>query len=210
MTNRKNSRRWSPPSFLCIAGLLLMLLVAPGCSRKASAPVTPPIQSAAKPPSDSAPQAVTPSVIPPPKPVHMESVPVSKAPVAPNNLDLGIKSFRAGEFEEAAQYFEDYVGTGANMENRDLALFHLFLARTLMGNSGKNLRKAGDALKRLVNEFPKSQYRNSAELIAGLQAQIENMKSDVKEKETRIKQLNDELQKLKEIDLQRRPSRPPY
>jgi hypothetical protein len=34
------------------------------------------------------------------------------------------------------------------------------------------------------------------------------MRSDNKEKEARIKQLSDELQKLKDIDMQRRPSRP--
>jgi methyl-accepting chemotaxis protein len=47
-----------------------------------------------------------------------------------------------------------------------------------------------------------------AELILGLQAQIEKLKSDVKERDDRIKRLSDELQKLKDIDMQHRPTRP--
>jgi len=54
-----------------------------------------------------------------------------------------------------------------------------------------------------------NQYKSQAEFILMLQAQIEALKSDVKKREMRIKQLSEELQKLKEIDMQRRPSRPP-
>jgi lipopolysaccharide biosynthesis regulator YciM len=78
----------------------------------------------------------------------------------------------------------------------------------LMDHSGRNARRAEDALKRLVTEFHKSPYADAAEYILGLLTQIDGMRSDNKEKEARIKQLSEELQKLKDIDMQRRPSRP--
>lgn len=207
---KKNRKRllYITRPVLCLIGLSLLHLMALGCRKKALVPASPPVQSATKLPPDSAPQAITPRVLPSSNPV-VESSPVPKV-LVPNSLDLGIRSFKAGDYGKASILFEEYIGTGSSSENRDLALFHLFLSRTLMGNSGRNSRRAEDALKRLVNEFPKSPYRDSAELIVGLQAQIENLKSDVKEKEIKIKQISEELQKLKEIDLQRRPSRPPY
>ncbi len=194
-------------SALIVFVLSLLLSTGTGCRKKAPAPATPADHSAKMPP-DSAPQAITPSVIPSSKPV-IESSPVPKV-LVPNSLDLGIKSFKTGDYGAAVQHIEEYLGTGSSSENRDLALFHLFLSRTLMGNSGKNPRQAEDALKRLVSEFPKSPYAESAEMIADLQTQIEGLKSDIREKEIKVKQLSEELQKLKDIDLQRRPSRPPY
>jgi len=190
---------------LFVIGLPLLLLMPFGCRKKASVPVSPPAQSAAKLPPDSAPSAITPSVVS----VPVEAAPAPKVLVVPNTLDLGIDSFKAGEYGKAAQFFEDYLGTGSKPENRDLALFHLFLSYTLKGNSSKNSRRAEDALKRLAGEFPKSPYRDSAELVLELQAQIESLKLNIKENEIKIKQLSEELQKLKEIDMQRRPSRPP-
>jgi hypothetical protein len=208
---KKNKKRlqYMGRPMLFVIGLPLLLLMSFGCRKKASVPVPPPVQSAAKLPPDSAPSAITPSVVSSSKPVSVEATPAPKVPVVPNALDLGIISFKAGHYEKAAQLFEDYLGAGSNSENRDLALFHLFLSRTLMGNAGRNPRRAEDALKRLASEFPKSPYKDSAELVLGLQAQIESLKLNIKENEIKIKQLSEELQKLKEIDMQRRPSRPP-
>jgi hypothetical protein len=203
LAKKKNRKRlqYMRRLMLFVIGLPLLLLMPSGCRKKAPVPVSPPVQSAAKLPPDS----VTPSVVS----VSVEAAPVPKVPVVLTTLDLGIHSFKAGEYEKAIQLFEDYLGAGSNSENRDLALFHIFLSYTLMGNSSRNSRRAEDALKRLGGEFPKSPYRASAELVLGLQAQIESLKLNIKENEIKIKQLSEELQKLKEIDMQRRPSRPP-
>ena len=69
--------------------------------------------------------------------------------------------------------------------------------------------EAGVAFRNVVAQFPDCPYRAEAEVILGLQGQIERLKNDAKEREEKLEQLSEELQKLKEIDLQRRPSRPP-
>jgi hypothetical protein len=196
-------------SVLFVFGLLL-LSVSLGCHKKVAAPNSTPTQSTKKLPTESAPPAITPSEIPSTKPAPPPLPPAPKVVEVPSSLDLGMTSFKEGNYGKAAQLFEDYLKKGSNFENRDTALFHLFLSRALPANSGRNLRRAEDDLKRLIKEYPNSSYRKSAELIVGLQTQIENLKSDIKEKETKIKQLSEELQKLKDIDMQRRPSRPLY
>jgi outer membrane protein assembly factor BamD (BamD/ComL family) len=128
---------------------------------------------------------------------------------APSSFEMGKASFNAGDYQKAARYFEDCSKNGTKAENRDEALFYISLARALSNNAKKSLRRADEALKRLVAEFPTSPYKGPAELILGLLTQVESLQSDLKEKDAKIKQLSEELQKLKEIDMQRRPSRPP-
>ena len=41
------------------------------------------------------------------------------------------------------------------------------------------------------------------------QGGVDQLRSDLKDREDRIRQLSDELEKLKAIDLQRRPAAPP-
>jgi hypothetical protein len=194
--------------FLPFIALSLLLSASLGCHKKISVPISNPQQTSASPPVESAPQAITPTVIPPVKPEPVEPSPAPIAVAAPSSLDMGSTSFRAGDYIKAARSFEDYLKTDSKSENRDIALFYLGLSRALSNNANRNMRRAEDALKRLIVEFPTSQYKGPAEFILGLQAQIENLQSDLKEKELKIKQLSEELQKLKEIDMQRRPSRP--
>jgi hypothetical protein len=198
-----------PYYVLSLIALSLVLSATLGCHRKVTAPISNPKQTETSPPAESAPQAITPTVIPPSKPEPIEPSPVPIIVAAPSSLEIGETSFKAGDYSKAARSFEDYLRTGSRSENRDRALFYLGLSRALSNNANRNMRRAEDALKRLIVEFPASLYKGPAELMLGLQAQIENLQSDLKEKEAKIKQLSEELQKLKEIDMQRRPSRPP-
>jgi outer membrane protein assembly factor BamD (BamD/ComL family) len=116
-------------------------------------------------------------------------------------------NFQIGNYAKAIKAFESYLTANPKAKNRDKALYHLGLSRALASGPLKDMRQAEIALKRLISEFPTSQYRNQAEFILGIQAQIERLRQDVKERDERIKQLSEELQALKEIDMQRRPSR---
>ena len=170
----------------------------------------PAAEDSAQPPADSAPPAITPDEVPAPSvPEPVEPVIAPKVAAVPNSLDLGEAGFRARDYVKAARYFEDYLRTHPKSANRDGVLFRLGLSLA-MDSSAKNMRRAEEVLKRLVTEFPGSPYKGPAEFILGLQSQVESLKEDIKEKEARIKLLSEELQKLKEIDLQRRPSRPSY
>jgi hypothetical protein len=202
--------------FLIPALVLAFLLTGlSGCRKKAAAPaaVTPaaaPAEKSSQPPVEPPPQAITPNISVPPVSAPVETVNVPKAKPAPSSFEMGETNFKARNYAKAIKYYEDHLKANPDSPNNDAALFHLGLSLALTDNSGKNMRRSQDALKRLIAEFPQSPHKGPAEFILDLQSQVESLKADVAEKEAKIKLLSEELQKLKEIDLQRRPSRPPY
>lgn len=122
---------------------------------------------------------------------------------------MGETLFKLGSYVKAVHSFEAFLNDNPKSEERDVALFHLGLARALSGDTTKELRQAEAAFRMLISESPKSPYRRQAEYILGLQSQIDKLRSDLKDRDERVKKLSEELQRLKEIDLQRRPSLPP-
>ena len=184
--------------------VLLALLLFGGCQKKSAVktPVPPPVPAPA-----GAPAAVT-VATPSTKPAPLEPAPLGKTISAPNSFELGEKNFVVGNYQQAAAEFEDFLSDNPKSKDRDQALFHLGLSRVLATDSNRDMRKAEAAFRQLVAEFPNSHYKTQAEFILGLQVQIEKLRSDVKERDDRIKKLSEELKVLREIDLQRRPSRP--
>jgi hypothetical protein len=55
----------------------------------------------------------------------------------------------------------------------------------------------------LIREFPHSAYVEPSQVILNLRADIARSQADVKAREETIRQLNDELERLKKIDLGR-------
>ena len=196
-------------AFLPMLALAFLLPLFSGCRKKIAVPNPVPVENSAKLPADSAPPAITPPIPEPSVPAPVEPVIEPKVAATPTSLDLGDASFQARNYVKAARYYYDYLRTYPKSADRDGVLFRLGLSLA-MDSSGRNMRRVEEVLKRLVTEFPGSPYRSPAEFILGLQSQVESLKEDIKEKEARIKLLTEELQKLKEIDLQRRPSRPSY
>ena len=187
-----------------------LLSSSSGCRQKTAVPVTAPVSQATKLKADSAPMAITPkvSVMPVSEPVE----PITKAKVAapPSSLDLGEANYQARKYANAARLFEAYLQKNPTSSDRDMVLFRLGMSLALADNSTEDMRRAEQTLKRLVAEYPASPFREPAEAILYLQSQIESLKADLKEKDAKLKLLSEELQKLKEIDLQRRPSSPSY
>jgi tetratricopeptide (TPR) repeat protein len=145
----------------------------------------------------------------PPRPAELEPAPLPKTIAAPNSFDLGEMNFQLGKYPQAAGFYQELLQSNPESPLRDTALFHLGLSLGLGNDSSRDLQQSQAALKRLISESPNSPYRSQAELILRLQAQIEKLRADTKERDERIKRLSEELQKLKDIDLQRKPSRPP-
>ncbi len=112
-------------------------------------------------------------------------------------------NFQAGKYVEAAKSYEAFLGEDPKARDRDKALYYLGLARALTSDSSR----AEAAFKRLISQFPRSQYKSPAQFILNLQEQIEKLKLEVKDLDDKVKRLSEELQKLKDIDMQRRPSR---
>jgi outer membrane protein assembly factor BamD (BamD/ComL family) len=127
----------------------------------------------------------------------------------PNFFEMAELNFLSGDYKQASKAFETFLKTAPKSKDHDQALFHLGLSRALANDSSRDLRQAFIAFRRLIAEFPHSPYRGQAEFIIGLQGQIEKLRADVKERDEKIKKLGDELQTLKQIDLQRRPSTKP-
>jgi tetratricopeptide (TPR) repeat protein len=194
--------------FSFTAILCFSLLLSWGCHKKPAIPVPAPTKVAPAPPVETAPPAIIPPLTELPKEAPLEPAPLPKIVTAPSSYDLGESNFHAGRYRQAAKSFEDFLGTNPQSNDRDQALFHLGLSRALATDSSRDLRQADAAFRRLIKEFPNSPYKNQAELILGLQTQIDRLRTDVRERDEKIKKLSEELQKLKEIDMQRRPSRP--
>jgi hypothetical protein len=190
--------------------MLILFPLSSGCRKKGAVSVTAPVSLPLNHTVVSAPKAITPEipVIPVPKLVTPPTIPKATAP--PNSFDLGEASFRARKYANAARSYEAYLQKNPEASDLDLALFHLGLSLALANTSAKNMSQAEQTLKRLVTEFPGSPYREPAEAILQLQSQVEKLKTDLREKDAKFKLLSEELQKLKDIDLQRRPSAPPY
>ena len=139
------------------------------------------------------------------KTVDEASQPVATA--HPGIFTEAEKDFAAGNYKQAAHAYQKFLSTFPKAADRDRALFHFGFSLALSG-SDPDLLQTEAALRRLITEYPQSPYRWQTEWILNLKTRIEQLQSNVKERDERIRQLSDELRKLKSIDFDRRPSRP--
>lgn len=123
-------------------------------------------------------------------------------------LNEGDKNFREGNYPQAIKDYWAYLDKNRYSEVRERVLFNIGLSYALSPKSDQNLPGAISILNELMNEFPDSEYRSPVELIMSLISQVEQERQESVKQKSKAKQLQDELDKLKEIDLQRRPSRP--
>ena len=180
---------------------MLLLLAVAGC-RKNAAPVAPESQTTEYFP---APAAIT-----PPEPQGVAEPAETSRPevTAPPEIFIEAeRSFAAGDYRRAAQVFEKFLYTFPKSPERDQALFHLGFSLALSGDD-LSLFQTEATLRRLITEFPQSPYRRQAEWILNLKTRVDRLETDISDRDQRIRQLSDELRKLKSIDLDRRPSRP--
>jgi hypothetical protein len=189
------------------AVILLGLCFTLGACHKqprATAPPSPPVPA---PPSSTQP---TPSPTPPPIPEPKPATP------APDYFQQGEVYFEKGYYAEAAESYENYLLKNPEEKNQDRVLFRLAISYALPGYPVHDPQKAMSLLKRLTASFPDSPYKPQAQFILELQTELEKLKAEVRERDERvrerderIKRLTNELEKLKKIDMERRPSRPP-
>jgi tetratricopeptide (TPR) repeat protein len=177
------------------AGLLALAILPWACHKKqtASAPVPPPLPAASKP-----------EPVPSPLPTEIPSL-----PEPPSFFDVGEKYFDAGDYANAAQAYQTYLRSSASSPDQDRALFRLALTRALPGSPVRDLPQAMSLLRQLVTRFPQSSLRPQAESLLGLQGEIDKLQTDVGKKDDRIRELTQELERLKQIDMQRRPTGSP-
>jgi hypothetical protein len=172
----------------CI-GLVLVsaAFVAAGCHK---APRRTPI--AAVPPAPVA----TPAPVPPPTPLP------PPPPVSP--LEQPDRAFAAGNYDEAAHGYETYLRTTTSGDQREQALFHLALAYALRPAPATDWPRATATLKQLLEEYPETPLKGQANLILSLRTELDQVSSDVRQRDQKLKQLTTELDRLKKIDADRR------
>jgi len=184
----------------------LAMMVSWGCHRNSSLTTQAPA-----PPKRIEPEAVTPPIAA----TELETIPAEPASEAkekpePGDLELGEMHFMAGNYPQAIKALEAFLSTKPKPKGSNRALFYLALSQTLDSDS-KNDQKVASAFKKVIDDSSDSTYKSQAKFILNLlnlPAQADKLRSDIKERDERIKKLSEELQVLKEIDLQRRPSRP--
>lgn len=118
------------------------------------------------------------------------------------------KSFDAGDYAGAAGLYQEYLNLGAP-QDRDRALFRAGLSWAFAGKTQENAGRAKAQFQRLVTQFPSSPYTAPANLVLSLMAEIDGLRGSLKEQEVRAKALAEELKRLKDIDMRRRPTSPP-
>jgi outer membrane protein assembly factor BamD (BamD/ComL family) len=128
---------------------------------------------------------------------------LSLPPPAVNLLDHADQEFKSGKYKDAERSYEDYLQLFPDGSLRDQALFRLGLSRAFDGNP-PDWPGAITTLKQLMDEFPQSPLRPAAALILSLHAEVAQLTVDSKQRDQRIKQLNTELDKIKQIDAQRK------
>jgi TolA-binding protein len=188
-----------------ICNLLLVILLLPsGCKKEPAVKPPAPDETASV---DPAPSAITPDISNSSKTTLPDSAPPANTSAAFNSFNLGEADFYAGKYQQAALSFESFLDANPESERRDQALFLMALSRALADSSYRSQRQSEAALKQLISEFPDSPYRKQAEYILVLKAQIEGLRSDIRKRDEAVKELSEELKRLKQIDMQRRPSR---
>ena len=125
-------------------------------------------------------------------------------PPPPDYFQEGEQRFRQGDYANAVRFYELYLKGNPSGLNRDRTLFYLALAYFFPGSPVRNSERAEELLKRLLSEFAESPYVSQVRFILGLQDELQNLRSTAREREEAMKRLQEELEQLKEIDMQRR------
>lgn len=134
-----------------------------------------------------------------------------RTPAPPPPLDyfqLAEKYFDSADYANAVRAYNTYLQRDPAAGNRDYVLFRLALAYAFPESQVRNMPRAIQLLQQVVR-LPESRYKAQARLLLRLQEGVDKLKSDVSKKDERIKELTEELEKLKKIDMDRHPSRPP-
>jgi len=119
-------------------------------------------------------------------------------------LDQANRAFLSGSYDEAARGYENYLRGTPSGGERDEALFHLALTYALRPAPSTDWQRAAMTFKQLIDEYPNSPLKSPANLILSLRAELDQVSADAKLRDQRIKQLTNELDRLKKIDADRR------
>lgn len=132
------------------------------------------------------------------------------APPPPNYLALGEQYFEAGDYAQAADAYNAYLRANPLGLNVDQALFRLALSHAVPESPVRDLQRSSELLSQLVDQYPHSLFKSPAEFLlrqqtelARQQSEVEKLRADLSRRETQIQELNQEIEKIRQVDLQR-------
>ena len=141
-------------------------------------------------------QRVASSPPPPPPPPP----PKLAAPPPPSSFEIGQNYFAKGDYARAAEAYETYLRQDAPPGNQDQALYRLALTYALVESPIRDMPKALNLLQSLVNQFPSSSFKPQAEFILSLEGELEKLRSDVTNRDERIRELSQEASLVLDLE----------
>jgi len=124
-------------------------------------------------------------------------------------LDEAWRHFDRGQLQQAGILFQDYLRhpasalTGGEV---DTALWGLAMVFLLPESPIQDQERGTETLERLTEEFGTSVHGAQARWILGILAELEQVQTQVAQQEDLLRQLNETVEQLKRIDLNRRPA----
>ena len=177
-------------------GLLLfaMILVLAGCHKRYRVTALPPAAPEVAP--------VIPEVVPEvPRPPQPEPV---VPPVVFDPLEAPDRAYDAGNYADARAGYQDYLDKQPEGDRRDHALFRVAMTYALASGNSPDWAKVTSFLKQLVDEYPASSLRSPSLVILSLQNEMSQLNGDNQRLNQKVKQLTNEIDKMKQIDADRR------
>ena len=141
------------------------------------------------------------------------AAPPPPAPV-PAALVIADEAFDQGDYTRAAHSYDTFLDSHIVREDMDRILFRSAVSDSLI-EAGAQQEKSSEVLNRLAREFPQSPYTPPARMILSLRSDLAKLQGDYVKLQTdkdgmqkalndKVKQLSDELDSIKKIDLNRR------
>jgi tetratricopeptide (TPR) repeat protein len=141
---------------------------------------------------------------------HKAPIPSPLPPTTlPDEFQSGERLFDAGDYAAAARSYQQLLSKHPAPDKRDKALFRLGLAYAMPGSGIQQFPQSMMYFRQLLIMAPQSPLRAQVQVILALYAELEKTQAEGRAKDAQIKILGGELEKLKKIDLQQRPPRPP-
>jgi tetratricopeptide (TPR) repeat protein len=165
-----------------------MILALASCHRK------PPVRVAVPPPA--------------PRPPAPAPAPAAPAPASPSAVTAALeradRAFANGAYDDAIRDYEQSLRLSPSSNQHETALFRLGLAYVLHSSTNPDWQRATMLFRQVVDEHPNGTFKPAAALILSLHSDLDQAAADSKVRDQRIRQLSTELDRLKQIDAQRR------
>lgn len=143
----------------------------------------------------------------PEQPVVIERV--EEAPEPETGAEALLREAEArlgkGDVEEAVKAFETYLAFDVRENGTHRALWGLALAHLLPDTPVENPERASRLLERLQEQHPLTVEALQARWIRSMLDDLSRARLVAQERERTIRQLNETLEQLRQIDLNRRP-----